>query len=228
MNRFARIALKTILWIIGGIIALFILIVFLLRLPSIQNYIAGKVTHYVEGKIGTPVKIGYINIDFPKKLVLEDIYLEDQSKDTLVAGKRIAVDINMLKLLKNTVEIQSLEADGITAKIRRTLPDSAFNFDYIVKAFASEKESEPAADSTSALLFNLDKVKFSNIHAVYADEVIGTSADVYLGNLNTNIKKFELTKNMAFDLPKINIDGLNATVKQWKPAADGTGPSVED
>lgn len=228
MNRFARIALKTILWIIGGIITLFILILFLLRLPSIQNYIAGKVTHYVEGKIGTPVKIGYINIDFPKKLILEDIYLEDQSKDTLVAGKSIAVDINMLKLLKNTVEIQSLEADGITAKIRRSLPDSSFNFDYIVKAFASEKESEPAADTASALLFNLDKVKFSKIHVVYADAVIGTSADVYLGRLNTNIKKFDLTKNMAFELPKINIDGLNATVKQWKPAVEGAGPSVED
>ncbi|WP_411971952.1 translocation/assembly module TamB domain-containing protein [Sphingobacterium sp. Lzh-3] len=228
MNRFARIALKTILWIIGGIITLFILIVFLLRLPSIQNYIAGKVTHYVEGKIGTPVKIGYINIDFPKKLILEDIYLEDQSKDTLVAGKSIAVDINMLKLLKNTVEIQSLEADGITAKIRRSLPDSSFNFDYIVKAFASEKESEPTADTASALLFNLDKVKFSKIHVVYADAVIGTSADVYLGRLNTNIKKFDLTKNMAFELPKINIDGLNATVKQWKPAVEGAGPSVED
>lgn len=228
MNRFTRIALKTILWIIGGIIALFMLILFLLRLPSIQNYIAGKVTHYVEGKIGTPVSIGYINIDFPKKLVLENIYVEDQSKDTLVAGKSIAVDINMLKLLKNTVEIQSLEAQGITAKIRRTLPDSAFNFDYIVKAFASEKESEPTADTTSALLFNLDKIQFEKIHVVYADAVIGTSADVYLGRLNTNIKKFDLTKNMAFELPKINIDGLNATVKQWKPAVEGAGPSVED
>ncbi|OJZ00076.1 MAG: translocation/assembly module TamB [Sphingobacterium sp. 40-24] len=204
------------------------LILFLLRLPSIQNYIAGKVTHYVEGKIGTPVSIGYINIDFPKKLVLENIYLEDQSKDTLVAGKSIAVDINMLKLLKNTVEIQSLEAHGITAKIRRTLPDSAFNFDYIIKAFASEKESEPTADTTSALLFNLDKIQFEKIHVVYADAVIGTSADVYLGRLNTNIKKFDLTKNMAFELPKINIDGLNATVKQWKPAVEGAGPSVED
>jgi len=130
LNRFTRIALKTLLWIIGGIIGLFILIIFLLRLPTIQNYIAGKVTHYVEGKIGTPVRIGYINIDFPKKLVLENIYLEDQSKDTLVAGKSIAVDINMLKLLKNTVEIQSLEVEGVTAKIQRTLPDSAFNFDY--------------------------------------------------------------------------------------------------
>ncbi|MGE8424647.1 MAG: translocation/assembly module TamB, partial [Sphingobacterium siyangense] len=120
------------------------------------------------------------------------------------------------------------EADGITTKIRRSLPDSSFNFDYIVKAFASEKESEPTADTASALLFNLDKVKFSKIHVVYADAVIGTSADVYLGRLNTNIKKFDLTKNMAFELPKINIDGLNATVKQWKPAVEGAGPSVED
>jgi hypothetical protein len=216
------------LWIIGVIIALAILIVFLIRIPSVQNYIAGKVTHYVEGKIGTPVKIGYINIDFPKKLVLEDIYLADQSKDTLVAGKSIAVDINMLKLLKNTVEIQSIEAEGITAKIRRTLPDSSFNFDYIVKAFASQKESKPTADSSSALLFNLDKVKFDKFHIVYADDVIGTSADVYLNSLNTNVKKFDLTKNMAFNLPKVKIDGLSATVKQWRPVVDGTAPTVKD
>ncbi|WP_433901334.1 translocation/assembly module TamB domain-containing protein [Sphingobacterium puteale] len=228
MNRFTRIAFRTILWIIGVIIALIILVVFLIRIPAVQNYIAGKVTHYVEGKIGTPVKIGYINIDFPKKLVLQDIYMEDQSKDTLVAGKSIAVDINMLKLLKNTVEIQSIEAEGITTKIRRTLPDSSFNFDYIVKAFASEKESKPTADTTSALVFNLDKVKLDKSHIVYADDVIGTSADVYLGTLNTNIKKFDLTKNMAFNLPKVKIDGLNATVKQWKPAVDGSAPSVED
>ncbi|ULT22723.1 hypothetical protein KUH03_25790 [Sphingobacterium sp. E70] len=160
--------------------------------------------------------------------MLQDIYLEDQSKDTLVAGKSIAVDINMLKLLKNTVEIQSIEAEGITAKIRRTLPDSSFNFDYIVKAFASEKESKPTADTTSALLFNLDKIKLDKFHIVYADDVIGTSADVYLGTLNTNIKKFDLTKNMAFNLPKVKIDGLSATVKQWKPVVDGTAPSVKD
>ncbi|WP_294187410.1 translocation/assembly module TamB domain-containing protein [uncultured Sphingobacterium sp.] len=228
MNRFTRVAFKTILWIIGVIIALAILIVFLIRLPSVQNYIAGKVTQYVEGKIGTPVKIGYINIDFPKKLVLQDIYLADQSKDTLAAGKSIAVDINMLKLLKNTVEIQSIEAEGITAKIRRTLPDSSFNFDYIVKAFASQKESNPTADSSSALLFNLDKVKFDKFHIVYTDDVIGTSADVYLNSLNTNIKKFDLTQNMAFNLPKVKIDGLSATIKQWRPMVDGAAPSVED
>ncbi|UIR54700.1 translocation/assembly module TamB domain-containing protein [Sphingobacterium sp. SRCM116780] len=228
MNKFSRIALKTILWIIGSVIALLLLAIFLIRLPSVQNFIAGKVANYVEGKIGTPFHIGSVNIEFPKKLVLENIYLEDQSKDTLVAGEAIKVDISMMKLLKNTIEIQQLEASGITAKIRRSMPDSSFNFDYIVKAFASPEEDKIKSDTSSAMVFNLDKVLFERFHVVYADDVIGTSADVYLKHFDTQVKKFDLTKNMAFDMPKVNIDGLAAIVTQWNPVKDGAGPSVED
>ncbi|NGM90819.1 hypothetical protein G5B35_26305, partial [Parapusillimonas sp. SGNA-6] len=72
----------------------------------------GKVTHYLETKIGTPVRIGYINIAFPKKLVLEDIYFEDQSRDTLLAGEKLSVDISMWRLLKNTVAIQEIDLTG--------------------------------------------------------------------------------------------------------------------
>lgn len=228
MNKFSRIALKTLLWIIGSVIGLILLVIFLIRLPSVQTYIAGKVTTYVEGKIGTPVRIGRVNIEFPKKLVLENIYLEDQSKDTLVAGEAIKVDINMIKLLKSTVEIQQLEATGITAKIRRSMPDSSFNFDYIIKAFASPETTKAKTDTTSAMVFNMDKVIFDRFHVVYADDVIGTNADVYLKHFDTRIKKFDLTKNMAFDMPKINIDGLGAIITQWNPTDEGDGPSVED
>lgn len=107
MDRFGRIALKTILWIIGSVIALLLLVILLIRMPAVQNYVVGKVTNYLENKIGTPVDIGYINITFPKKLVLENVYFEDQSKDTLIAGEKLLVDIDMFKLLKNTVEIHN-------------------------------------------------------------------------------------------------------------------------
>ncbi|MHC8948962.1 translocation/assembly module TamB domain-containing protein [Sphingobacterium hungaricum] len=172
--------------------------------------------------------IGYVNITFPKKLVLENIYFEDQSKDTLIAGEKLLVDINMFKLLKNTVEINEIELEGITAKINRKLPDGAFNFDYIVKAFASQEESAPTADSSSALTFDIKDVLLERIRFVYSDEVIGTSADINLKHFDTRIKKFDLTNNMAFDLPKVNIDGLSAVVKQWAPATEATTPTAED
>src|SRR5690606_37922305 len=145
-----------------------------IRLPRVQNYVVGKVTTYLENKIGTPVEIGNVNITFPKKLELQKIYFEDQAKDTLLAGEKIVVDINMFKLLKNTIEIEEFRLEGITAKINRTLPDSTFNFDYIISAFASQKDSSPTADSSAALLFDIDDVIFNRIHFMYDDQVIGT------------------------------------------------------
>ena len=212
----------------GSIIFLLLLLIFLIRLPAVQNYIVGKVTNYLETKIGTPVDIGHINITFPKKLVLQNVYFEDQTKDTLLAGEELLVDINMFKLLKNTIEIEEFELKGITAKINRTLPDSSFNFDYIVNAFATQKESSPTADSSSALVFDIDKVNFERINFKYKDDVIGTSASIFLNQFDTRIKKFDLTKNMSFDLPVINIDGLTAEVKQWAVAQATEAPTAAD
>jgi len=229
LNKFGRIALKTILWVIGSIIALLLLVIFLIRLPSVQNYVVGKVTNYVENKIHTPVRIGYIHIEFPTKLVLENIYFEDQSRDTLLAGEKLKVDISMFKLLKNTVEIQDLSLHGITAKINRTLPDSTFNFDYIIDAFVTQKESTTAApDTSSALIFDLDKVSFEKIHFVYSDEVIGTSADISLQEFSTRIKTFDLKSNMTFDMPNVKLHGVNAVVKQWSPLTASNAPKASD
>ncbi|SJN40144.1 translocation/assembly module TamB domain-containing protein [Sphingobacterium sp. JB170] len=188
----------------------------------------GKVTTYLENKLGTPVDIGYVNITFPKKLELNDVYFEDQSKDTLIAGEKLIVDINMLKLINNTVQIDEFTLEGITAKINRTLPDSAFNFDYIVQAFATKDESTPSTDSSAALIFDIDDVIFNRIHFVYNDEVIGTSADLKIDHFDTKLERFDLTDNMAFAMPKINLDGLQVIIKQWQVAAQGEGPSVAD
>ncbi len=228
MNRYTRVIVRTLLWIIGSVIALALLLVLLIRLPAVQNYVADKVSNFLETKIGTPVDIGYVNITFPKMLVLENVYFEDQSRDTLVAGEKLKVDIDMFKLLKNTIEVQEIHLEGITAKINRTAPDGAFNFDYIIQAFASESESTATSDTTSALVFKLDKVKLDRIRFAYADDMIGTSANIWLQHFNTRIKKFDLNQNMSFDLPKIKIDGLTALVKQWAPLTDTTAISPED
>lgn len=229
MNRFTRVAVRIFLWVIGSIIALLLLLVFLIRLPAVQNYIAGKVSNYLENKIGTPVDIGYINITFPKMLVLENVYFEDQTQDTLVSGEKIKVDIDMFKILKNTIEVQEIQLEGITAKIKRSAPDGNFNFDYIVKAFSSEKESTVTApDTSSALIFKLDKIGLQRIHFVYTDDMIGTSADLRLNKFDTRVKTFDLGGNMTFDLPNINIDGLTADVKQWAPMTESKEVKPED
>ncbi len=204
-----------------------LLLVVAIRIPAVQNYVVGQVTVFLENKIGTRVDIDYVSLDLPKMLVLEGVYFEDQAGDTLIAGEKLKVDISMFKLLRNTVEISELNLEGITAKINRTLPDSAFNFDYIVAAFASAEEPDPT-DTAAAMTFNIDKVQLDRIRFVYHDEVVGMAADINLGHLNTRIKTFDLTGNMHFAIPAIAVDGLHASVRQWATADATDAPSADD
>ncbi|MFC6098732.1 translocation/assembly module TamB domain-containing protein [Olivibacter domesticus] len=228
MNKVGRIAFKTILWIIGTIIGLILLIFILIRIPAVQNFAVQQVVSFLEKKIKTPVKIEKVSLDLPKLLVLEGVYFEDQKQDTLLAGDQLKVDISLLKLLKNKVEINEIDLKGITTKIDRTLPDSSFNFDYIIRAFVSEEKEEPKPeDTTSTMEFSIDKINLDRIRFVYKDDVIGTSADFNLGHLDTRIKTFDLN-NMRFEIPKVNVKGINTTIKQWAVVDTSDLPSTKD
>lgn len=228
MNRFGRIAIKTLLWIIGSIIGLVLLVFILIRIPAVQNYIVQQVTSYLENKIKTPVRIAHVSLDLPKMLVLEGVYFEDQSRDTLLAGEKIRVDISMLKLLKNTVEISQVDLQGITAKINRTLPDSAFNFDYIINAFVTEQQEPSTPDSSAPMKFDIDRINFNRIRFLYRDEVIGMAAEVNLNHLDTRIKTFDLEGNMRFGASQVNINGLHGNVRQWALAQPEEFPDAGD
>src|SRR5690349_16656072 len=108
VNRYVRKGLKILAWVIGSVIGLFLLLVLLIQIPYIQQKIKDQAVSYLEGKIHTPVRIGRIEIGLPKYIILEDVYLESQQKDTLLAGKKIKVDISLFKLLDNQVELNSV------------------------------------------------------------------------------------------------------------------------
>src|SRR3982751_4339485 len=125
-RKIARIILKTILFI------------FLLVLtPPVQRFLTGKVETYLQNKLKTRVEIASISFGLSGKVNLEGIYIEDRTKDTLVSGGAIKAHINFLKLFSNEVEIKDLELQNITAKVKRILPDTTFNFQFIVDAFTS-------------------------------------------------------------------------------------------
>jgi len=118
---------------------LVLLVFVLIQVPAVQQFAKNKAVSFLEGKLHTKVEIGHITLGLPKLLVLEDVYFEDQKRDTLIAGEKLKVDISLLKLLDKKVEVNEINLQGITAKINRGA-DSTFNFDYIIKAFAGEQK----------------------------------------------------------------------------------------
>ena len=217
MNHIVKKTLKVIAWIAGSIIFLLLLVIIAIQIPAIQNFAKNKAVSYLEGKIKTKVVINKLSIAFPKRIVLSGIYLEDQNKDTLFAGKEVRVDIGMFGLLHSEVNVNYLLLDGIRANIYRIKPDTTFNFQYIVDAFSSDSTKTPTPKDTSAgFQFHLDKIVLNNIVTTFKDDVTGNDVYFKLGNFTTHITKFDLDHS-AYTIPNIQIKDIVAKVYQYKP-----------
>lgn len=209
LKRIFRKVLKVFLWIIGSIIGLFLLLAIALQIPAVQNFAKDKAVSYLEGKINTKVSIDRIEIGLPKKVILEGFYFEDQQKDTLLAGEKLAVDISLFELMNNKVEVNSVALTGITANLLKN-EDGIFNFEYIIKAFASKEKKE---DTSAPMQFSIDKIKLDNIRFTYKDATSKNDLALKLKHFDTRIKKFDLDK-MDFEVPKANLEGVQLKLTQ--------------
>src|SRR5688572_9552499 len=143
----ARIVAKTVLFMM-----LFLLIILLLiQTGPVQNILRVKAVAYLEKKLQTKVEVGRVYIGLPKNIILENIYIEDRQQDTLLSGGRIEANLNLLRLIfNNEIDIKSIALENITAKIKRQLPDTVFNFQFVVDAFASQDTITNNPDDTLA------------------------------------------------------------------------------
>ncbi|WP_205511689.1 translocation/assembly module TamB domain-containing protein [Longitalea arenae] len=212
MKKAAKITLKIFLWIFVGLL----LIAVLVQTPPVQNFARQKVQAWLQTKLGTRVEIGRLRIGFPSSVVLDRIYLEDKTKDTLLYGGRIKVNIAMLKLLQNEVRIGDLRLQGMTAKIKRQLPDTVYNFQFLIDAFVVENKKPAKPADTAALKMSLDHLYLDDIRFLYKDTISGNDWAIQLKHFDSRISQFDPQKQI-FSIPAINLDGLTARLYQYKP-----------
>ncbi|TDH26198.1 translocation/assembly module TamB [Segetibacter sp. 3557_3] len=200
-----------------SLIGLVVLLLILIQTAPVQNFARKKIVAFLENKLDTRVAIGRLDIDFPKMLVLEDVYFEDRTKDTLLAGHQLKVDLDMFKLIKSEIQINEINLNGITAKIKRQLPDTTFNFQFIVDAFAPATPTTPAKPAdTAAMKMAIDKIIIDKTRLVYRDVLTGNDMDLSINHFDTRIKTFDPT-NLRFEIPTINLDGFRGYITQTKP-----------
>src|SRR5688572_25565136 len=210
-RKIARILLKTIL-----ILFLFLCFVFILVLtPPVQRFLTTKVEGYLENKLKTRVEIGGISFGLSGNINLKDVYLEDRNKDTLLSGGLVKAHLNFMRLFSNEVEIKDLELQNITAKIKRSLPDTTFNFQFIVDAFATQK-SDTDTSTSAPMKLNISDIALNNIKLNYLDVVTGSDVFAHIGNLSATFDTLD-PYIQHFDIPTIIARNVTARVKQSKP-----------
>jgi len=199
---------------LAGIVALLLLIAGLIQLPYIQNKLKDKATAFLEKKIGTTVELNRIAISFPENIVLEGLYMEDQSGDTLLSVGKIFLDTDLWALTRNEIVVDELTISETRAKVSREESDSAYNFSYIIEAFAS-KDSAVADTTSSSWTFAINQLGLEQFRVSYADGLAGNFAEVDLGDFNVEMKTFDL-EAMRIEVEQILLANSSINFSQTK------------
>ena len=215
VRRISRIMLRVII-----ILLLLVFIALLLLQTSfVQNFGRTKIQAYLESKLHTKVIIGELSVDFPKSIVLKNIYLEDQHQDTLLFAGNLNLNVNLWGLFKHRVVVNDIKLDRWTVNIERLLPDSAFNYAFVVKAFASgDTNQEKAAKGNTPWTFELGNIHLVNIRTHYKDDATGNDVTLFLSDLQTRIKTFDPDR-LIFAIPEFSVNGLIGSVRLYKPSS---------
>ncbi len=185
-----------------GVLIVLILLLLFIRSPWGQSIILDKAISYVKGKTGTDVQLNGAFITWDGDIRVEGLYLGDVKNDTLLHSKSLEANIALLPLIKGTgFEIDDLEWDGLTARIKRADTVSGFNYEFLMDAFATA----PDTTASQPLDIKVGTVNLTNFDIIYQDEVEEMDASV-------NFEELFLEIN-ALDLDKMIVDFENLTLK---------------
>src|SRR5690606_33820890 len=152
MNLLKKIG-KYFLIFIGCLFLLFLGLIIVIQVPSVQNFAKNGLVSYLEKKIHTKVELQKIDIGFPNKLSLENLYLEGQKGDTLLYAQSMKVGLNMWQLLRNKADITSINFQDLKVNVVKN-SEGFFNFQYIIDAFAVDEEES----DSKPFIISLDRI----------------------------------------------------------------------
>ncbi|KAA9345854.1 translocation/assembly module TamB domain-containing protein [Adhaeribacter soli] len=215
MNKTTRRILLVLLWILLIPLSLIVALVIALQFPGVQQFAAQKATGYLAETLKTEVSIGRFTTDWRNSLVLKEIYLEDQKGDTLIYAERLGVDLNIFGLLNSKINISSAKLDNAVLNISATMPDSVYNFDFIMAAFATDTTVAQPSDTAAAFTYKIGSIELNNIRFAMNDQVTGNIVKAKIGHLKTGMETFDPDKAI-YVLGNTTLENSYANVLQTK------------
>src|SRR5665647_430489 len=202
LKRAGKVVLYILLFVLVLLVAAFIFI----NTSYGKKIVRNQVQSILEKKLQTKVLIGSVDYSLPKWIRLNGVYMEDQHKDTLLYGKRLSVDLNMLKLLRGNIYIRKVELDNIRANVSRTSTDTVFNYQFILDAFAGKQKN--TVRDTAALELTLKRLVLHDVVLKFNDAYEGNQFTTSIQNLDATLTKFKPDR-FQFDIDKFNADSVD-------------------
>lgn len=213
---------KAILWIVMAFFIIITIATLLLKLSSVQLMVGDYAASFLSRKTGTIVDIKKIRISVFKSLTIENLYLADTKKDTLIFIDQAKAEISVTDLLRKELNITSVNLDNALIKLRNEETDSLFNYNFLVTAFADTTVNEQKTENKSPWSINIGQIILSDIQIRYDDFYNGKNASVSLNHLQLKMDTTNLDR-LYFKAQALMVEGLKTILRL---SNDSTGKNT--
>ena len=221
--------------IIWTLIVLYLLLIVLMHLPSVQTFLGKEVAEALADKFGTKVEVGKVNLGFFNRIIIDDVMMYDQQGDSLIYASRLSAKIDYIAATQGKISVSSAQIFGLRANLYRQTAKSPANFQFVLDSLASKDTTQhkPLDLHIGSLIIRRGAIAYnqrdvaprSGIFSPQHIRVSELSSHILLNHVTDNsidllLKKLSFKDESGFKLQslhfKLQADRQKATLKEFR------------
>lgn len=184
MGKIIKNVYPRLILLIDLILITYYFVVFSMQFSYTQTKLAQLLTDKLSSDTGTEISLEKVRLDYFNRIVIENFYMEDQLKDTLLFTNEVDIGFNVKHLMNLKLKIQSLCVTNPYINLYKE--DQDLNLKFIIDYFS------PSDSTQNEVLVNLSLSHFEIINGRFS----------YHDHLAENLVK-------GFDKNHIDVTELN-------------------
>ena len=221
--------------IIWTLIVLYLLLIVLMHLPSVQTFLGKEVAEALADKFGTKVEVGKVNLGFFNRIIIDDVMMYDQQGDSLIYASRLSAKIDYMAATQGKISVSSAQIFGLRANLYRQTAKSPANFQFVLDSLASKDTTQhkPLDLHIGSLIIRRGTIAYnqrdvaprSGVFSPQHIRVSELSSHILLNHVTDNsidllLKKLSFKDESGFKLQslhfKLQADRQKATLKEFR------------
>ena len=221
--------------IIWTLIVLYLLLIVLMHLPSVQTFLGKEVAEALADKFGTKVEVGKVNLGFFNRIIIDDVMMYDQQGDSLIYASRLSAKIDYMAATQGKISVSSAQIFGLRANLYRQTAKSPANFQFVLDSLASKDTTQhkPLDLHIGSLIIRRGAIAYnqrdvaprSGVFSPQHIRLSELSSHILLNHVTDNsidllLKKLSFKDESGFKLQslhfKLQADRQKATLKEFR------------
>lgn len=205
----------------GTLLGLYIGMLVLLNIPSVQNKLASFTSNELRKLLNTEVKVGHVELGGFNRIIVEDLLLNDQQGNEMLKVARLSAKFDILPIFQKKLSISSVQLFGFNIHLNRSTPQSEPNYQFVLDALASkdtiDKQTHLDLRINSVLIrrgrvaydvhslpttpgkFNASHINIDNLAATLSLKALRQDT------LNVAVRRISFKEQSGFELKKLSF-----------------------